>query len=78
MNNTNKILTAVGAGIVVGTIVGVLFAPEKGSETRKKISGQGKKIVEDVQNKFRRGRNKFNDLADDLLKATREKGERIV
>jgi gas vesicle protein len=78
MNNTNKILTAVGAGIVVGTIVGVLFAPEKGSETRKKISGQGKKIVEDVQNKFRRGRNKFNDLADDLLQATREKGERIV
>ena len=78
MNNTNKILTAVGAGIVVGTIVGVLFAPEKGSETRKKISGQGKKIVEDVQNKFRRGSNKFNDLADDLLQATREKGERIV
>ena len=78
MNNTNKILTAVGAGIVVGTIVGVLFAPEKGSETRKKISGQGKKIVEDVQNKFRSGRNKFNDLADDLLQATREKGERIV
>jgi gas vesicle protein len=74
MNNTNKILTAVGAGIVVGTIVGVLFAPEKGSETRKKISGQGKKIVEDVQNKFRRGRNKFNDLADDLLQATRENG----
>ena len=78
MNNTNKILTAVGAGIVVGTIAGVLFAPEKGSETRKKISGQGKKIVEDVQNKFRRGRNKFNDLADDLLQATREKGERMV
>ncbi len=78
MNNTNKILTAVGAGMVVGTIVGVLFAPEKGSETRKKISGQGKKIVEDVQNKFRRGRNKFNDLADDLLQAAREKGERMV
>lgn len=78
MNNTNKILTAVGAGIVVGTIVGVLFAPEKGSETRKKISGQGKKIVDDVQNKFRSGRNKFNDLADDLLQATREKGERMV
>ena len=78
MNNTNKILTAVGAGIVVGTIAGVLFAPEKGSETRKKISGQGKKIVEDVQNKFRRGRNKFNDLADDLLQANREKGERMV
>jgi gas vesicle protein len=78
MNNTNKILTAVGAGMVVGAIVGVLFAPEKGSETRKKISGQGKKIVEDVQNKFRRGRNKFNDLADDLLQAAREKGERMV
>jgi len=43
MNNSNKILTAIGAGVLVGAALGILFAPDKGSETRKKISGQGKK-----------------------------------
>lgn len=78
MNNSNKILTAVGAGVLVGAVLGILFAPDKGTETRKKISGQGKKIVDDVQNKFRRGRNKFNDLKDDLIQTAKEKGESFM
>jgi gas vesicle protein len=78
MNNSNKILTAIGAGVLVGAALGILFAPDKGSETRKKISGQGKKIVDDVQNKFRSGRDKFNNLKDDLLQTAREKGDSLV
>jgi len=78
MNDSNKILTAVGAGVLVGAALGILFAPDKGSETRKKISGQGKKIAYDVQNKFRRGRDKFNELKDDLLQTARENGEGFV
>jgi len=78
MNDSNKILTAIGAGVLVGAALGILFAPDKGIETRKKISGQGKKIVDDVQNKFRSGRDKFNDLKDDLLQTAREKGNSIV
>jgi len=33
-------------GMVVGAILGILFAPEKGSETRKIIYEKGKEIVE--------------------------------
>lgn len=32
-----KILTALGTGVVIGGITGLLFAPRKGSETRAKI-----------------------------------------
>jgi gas vesicle protein len=78
MNNSNKILTAIGAGVLLGAALGILFAPDKGSETRKKISGQGKKIVDDVQNKFRSGRDKFNNLKDDLLQTAREKGDSLI
>lgn len=34
------------AGLVVGAILGILFAPAKGSETRKIIYEKGKEIVD--------------------------------
>lgn len=49
-----KISVAIGAaaGIAVGTILGVLFAPDKGSETRKKISTKGKVSADLIRKKF--------------------------
>jgi gas vesicle protein len=52
MNNTTKILTAFVIGAVAGGVLGILFAPDKGSETRRKINEQGRKIGEDLKNKF--------------------------
>jgi len=44
----------------------------------KKLADREKKIVDDVQNKFRSGRDKFNNLKDDLLQTAREKGDSLV
>ena len=38
MNTTAKIIAATLAGVATGLALGVLFAPDKGSETRRKIS----------------------------------------
>ena len=35
--STGKLVVGVLAGVAVGALVGMLFAPDKGSETRKKI-----------------------------------------
>lgn len=43
MNRTGKIITAFAAGAAAGAVLGILFAPGKGRETRKKINEQGKK-----------------------------------
>ena len=37
MKNYGKILIALGCGALIGAAAGILFAPDKGSETRKKI-----------------------------------------
>lgn len=49
MKKSNVIATTLGS-LALGAIVGILFAPDKGSKTRKKISGKAKDITEDLKN----------------------------
>lgn len=37
MTDNEKVVLAVAAGVAVGIAAGILLAPEKGSETRKKL-----------------------------------------
>ena len=67
MNKTGKILAAFVAVATAGAIVGILFAPNKGSKTRRKIKEQGRKVVDDVQYNFRKGKEKFNELKEDIM-----------
>jgi len=68
MNTSGKILTAIAAGAAVGAILGVLFAPDKGVETRRKINKQGEKFAEDLKETFRKGKEKLSELRDDIEK----------
>jgi gas vesicle protein len=50
--NSSKIVLGLLGGFAAGTLLGVLFAPEKGSQTRKKIVGKGKNCSDDLKAKF--------------------------
>jgi gas vesicle protein len=78
MNKTGKILAAVAAGAAVGAILGVLFAPDKGSETRRKINEQGKKFAGDLRERFREGKAKFDDLKENLKQTMNEDSEELA
>ena len=45
MKNSSKVIAAAAAGVAAGGALGVLFAPDKGSETRVKFDKQAKKLV---------------------------------
>jgi gas vesicle protein len=75
MGNTGKILTALAAGAAIGIVTGILLAPDKGSETRKKIKEKGKKFTNDVKDKFRKGKEKFDDLKENIIQTVKEKTE---
>jgi gas vesicle protein len=66
MNNTGKVLLGVLTGIVAGGLLGVLFAPEKGSDTRKKISKKSGDYADALK-------GKFNDFLDSIT----EKFEKV-
>ncbi len=50
--DSGKILLGVLAGAAVGATLGILFAPNKGSDTRKKISKKGNEYAEGLEDKF--------------------------
>lgn len=54
-----KVLVGVLAGIAAGALLGILFAPDKGSETRKKIAKKSKDTVDELK-------QKFENLMDDV------------
>ena len=47
--STTNVLLGFVAGAAAGTITGVLFAPEKGTKTRKKIKKKVKRTQEDLK-----------------------------
>jgi gas vesicle protein len=50
--SSGKVLLGVLAGVAVGAILGVLFAPDKGWNTRKRISKKAEDLTDDLREKF--------------------------
>ena len=50
--SSSKVLVGFLAGAAVGALAGILFAPDKGSNTRKKISSKTGDITDSVKNSF--------------------------
>lgn len=48
----NKVFLGILAGLAAGAIVGILFAPDKGSETRRKIMSKGEDLANAAREKF--------------------------
>jgi gas vesicle protein len=82
-----KTMSAIIAGAVAGAIAGILLAPDRGAETRKKLTGKAGDVSESVKstfsdfidslkNTFANATNAAEDMGDDAAaKVNTMKGE---
>jgi gas vesicle protein len=50
--STGKVLLGLVAGAAAGAVLGILMAPDKGSETRKQIARKGEALVNNLRTRF--------------------------
>jgi gas vesicle protein len=67
--------TALGvlAGLITGVVIGMLFAPDKGSKTRKKILDKGKSYADDVKGKINEFSQSITDKYGNIMNEANDK-----
>jgi gas vesicle protein len=69
--SSGKIVLGVLAGVAAGALLGILFAPDKGSETRKKISKKGAETIDDLK-------EQLDELLDGFSKKIETSKEKTI
>lgn len=77
MNDNGKIVTALLAGLAAGAVLGIIFAPEKGSETREKLNESVADLGDAIKERAEEQFDQLNDLKDKLASVIKSKMGRV-
>ncbi|PBQ30470.1 hypothetical protein CNR22_01370 [Sphingobacteriaceae bacterium] len=78
MNNSKSFFGTVMLGVAAGIAIGILIAPDKGSETRRKLIGGAQDLADDLKEKIQEGTDKFNEMKEMVQGRMDEMKERAL
>lgn len=73
MNDNSKVLVGLLVGLAAGAALGLLFAPEKGSDTRDKLSESLKDLGDLIKDKAADEINNLTSLKDKVVGSIKSK-----
>lgn len=77
-SNTGNALIALISGAAIGAVVGILFAPDKGDKTRKRIKDGYKDLEKDMKAKLANAKVDLEDTYEELLSNMSYKTEDVI
>ena len=77
MNDSGKVVAALSAGLAAGAVLGVLFAPEKGTDTRDKLNDSLADLGDAIKERAEEQMDQLNDFKEKVLAAVKTKGAKI-
>jgi len=72
MRNVGDVIGAFLIGVAVGTVIGILYAPQSGEETRKFISTKASSTVEELNQKVNSLKSEIEKLKNEATKYANE------
>jgi gas vesicle protein len=76
--SSGKILLGVLAGVAAGALLGILFAPDKGSVTRKKVSKKADDYTDALTEKFNEFLDNISEKVDDVKEEASDFAEKAT
>ncbi len=73
MNDNSKVLVGLLVGLAAGTALGLLFAPEKGVETRDRLSQSLKDLGDSIKDKAADEINNLGHIKDKVVTTVKER-----
>jgi gas vesicle protein len=74
--STGKVLLGIVAGMAAGAVLGILFAPDKGFETRKKIVKSGKDLTDNLNETLKVFMADISEKFESAVKDAKESAEK--
>lgn len=73
----NQVILGVLGGLAAGALLGILFAPEKGSKTRKMLLDKGEGYADDLKSKFNDMFDKASNKYNGALKEVKDYADKV-
>jgi gas vesicle protein len=77
MNTTTKIAIGILGAAAAGVVIGLLLAPEKGSETRKKVKETAGGWVDSLTHLFENGKHEIDAMKEKVMQGKASAEEKV-